>query len=134
MQFYLRILLTIIIGPLLLATALGKALDVPGYIQVLETYQSFPNILFWPIAIVVIASEFVVGGLILIPKYRKLGALGAVWMHLAYTVLAAITLMRGIEVPNCGCFGVFLARPLGLNTVFEDLFMTGLSYALYRLR
>lgn len=134
MKKYLRLLLIVIIGPLLIATGLGKALDMHGYVQVLDTYQSFPSFLYWPIAIIVVAAEFATGIAILIPRFLRIGASAAVAMHIAYTLLALITLLRGIDVPNCGCFGVFLARPLGWNTVFEDLFMTGISYALYRLR
>jgi len=38
-----------------------------------------------------------------------------------------ITLWREIEIANCGCFGVFLARPLTAQTVAEDAAMLGLS-------
>ncbi len=134
MRKIFRILLIVIIGPLLLATGIGRALGIPGYIVVLETYQSFPLILHWPIALLVILIELLVGLAILLPKFLRIGSYLAIWMHLAYASLAAITLLRGIDVPNCGCFGVFLARPLGWNTVTEDLVMTGLAYALYRLR
>jgi len=30
-------------------------------------------------------------------------------------------------MPNCGCFGVFWARPLSGATLIEDLVMAGLS-------
>jgi hypothetical protein len=32
-----------------------------------------------------------------------------------------------------GCFGIFLARPLGWDTLAEDLVLTAFSYTLYRL-
>ena len=40
---------------------------------------------------------------------------------------AVITLWRGLALANCGCFGVFLARPLTRQTVLEDVVMLGLS-------
>ncbi|MBC8645596.1 MAG: hypothetical protein H7X85_00410, partial [Thermoanaerobaculia bacterium] len=40
---------------------------------------------------------------------------------------------RGIAVPNCGCFGVFLARPLTWGTVLEDGGMVAASLALAAL-
>jgi len=36
-------------------------------------------------------------------------------------------------VPNCGCFGVFWARPLTFITVAEDVFMVGISVLLFKL-
>jgi hypothetical protein len=38
--------------------------------------------------------------------------------------------MRGLRLANCGCFGVFLPRPLGWSTVIEDLVMAGVCAAL----
>ena len=54
-------------------------------------------------------------------------------MHLAYTVWSAAAILRGLRLADCGCFGVFLARPLVWRTVAEDLVMTGLSVALVAL-
>lgn len=45
-------------------------------------------------------------------------------MNAGYTLLALSSLLRGLTIENCGCFGVFLARPLGWNTVAEDLALT----------
>jgi hypothetical protein len=41
-------------------------------------------------------------------------------LHIGFAAWAAIALLRGLHIPNCGCFGVFLARPLGWYTVLED--------------
>lgn len=130
----LRVTLSVLVGVVLLATALGKALDVPGYVNVLDSYQTFPLAMHWFVAIFVIAFEAAVGLAILFPISNARGALLSLAMHLSYATLAWVTLLRGITVPNCGCFGVFLARPLGWNTVIEDLVMVGISYVIYRLR
>ena len=57
-------------------------------------------------------------------------ALASAVMHAAYGTWAGVTLARGISVPNCGCFGVFLTRPLTWGTVLEDGVMVAASLAL----
>jgi len=52
-------------------------------------------------------------------------------LHVLFTVFASVTMLRGLDIPNCGCFGVFMARPLTWGTVAEDVFMTLVSAALY---
>jgi hypothetical protein len=54
-------------------------------------------------------------------------------MHFAYAGWSAVALLRGLRLDNCGCFGVFLARPLGWETVAEDMVMVGLSLWLLAL-
>ena len=61
MKAMIRNALVAVIGCLLIATALGKALDIPGYVAVLDTYQTFPSFLHWPVALIVILSEVVIG-------------------------------------------------------------------------
>jgi hypothetical protein len=59
---------------------------------------------------------------------RLAGAAAAsIAMHLVYAAWSAASLLRGLELANCGCFGVFLARPLSWVTVLEDLVLAGLS-------
>lgn len=122
-----------LIGVILFATCLGKALDIEGYLRVLETYRTFPH---WSLPIVGCAVLMAEGGLavwLLSGRHVALVSLFAAFLHFAFTALSAITLLRGIAVPNCGCFGVFLARPLTWGTVLEDVFMIGLCLALYAL-
>ena len=52
--------------------------------------------------------------------------------NLAYAALLSVTLARGLDLKNCGCFGVFLARPLRWFSPLEDLVFAGLSWLLYR--
>jgi hypothetical protein len=54
-------------------------------------------------------------------------------LHTFYLIVLGVTLLRGIEVPNCGCFGVFLARPLEPATLLEDLVLIALSAGLFVL-
>lgn len=114
-----------LIGLLLATTALGKSLDLAGFAEVIGTYQVFPASLWLLIAITMTGVEWVLAGWLLSGRRPVLACGAAAVMHLVFAGWAAITLLRGISVPNCGCFGVFLARPLGWSTVVEDAFMTG---------
>ncbi|MGQ0556238.1 MAG: MauE/DoxX family redox-associated membrane protein [Nitrospiraceae bacterium] len=49
----------LLIGGVLLASALGKSLDPPGFVDILATYQLFPSWSLWPVALTIIAVEWV---------------------------------------------------------------------------
>ncbi len=57
-------------------------------------------------------------------------AAAAVVLHFAYGLWSAATILRGLHLSNCGCFGVFWPRPLGWSTVLEDLVLMAASFGL----
>jgi hypothetical protein len=121
------------IGLVLLATAGGKLLDVPGFARVLAGYDVFAEGLLIPLAVALPLAELALA-VWLFSGWRAMGAAtAAVAVHLAYAAWLTVAILRGLKLANCGCFGVFLARPLGWGTVAEDLVMTGLSVALVAL-
>ena len=65
--------------------------------------------------------------------FLKINAIAATALHIWFTLLATLTLLRGIKVPNCGCLGVFWARPLTFITVAEDVFMVGVCVLLLKI-
>lgn len=121
------------IALILLVTGLGKLLDVPGFVQVLATYQALPAWLLTPAAVVLVLVELWLAVWLLTGKRLAYAALASVALHGALTGWSLVALLRGLNVPNCGCFGVVWARPLGWRTVAEDLFLVGISWALYVL-
>ena len=60
-------------------------------------------------------------------------ALAATAFHSSFTLLATVTLLRGIDLPNCRSFGILWARPLTFITAAEDIFMVGLCIFLSKL-
>jgi hypothetical protein len=52
---------------------------------------------------------------------------------MGYGSALSITLFRGIALENCGCFGVYLARPLTTSSPLEDLVIVALALLLLRL-
>ena len=116
---------------LLLATGVGKALDVPGFVEVTREYDLLPSFLEWPAALFLIVAEFIISAWLFSGRRLGQAALATIALHLTFSIWVAITLIRGVEVSNCGCFGVFLARPLTNITLIEDTSMTLLACLLY---
>jgi methylamine utilization protein MauE len=121
------------IGAILLATAVGKLLDVPGFARVLGTYNAFPPGALVPIAVAISVAELALAFWLFSGRNLAASALTSAVMHAGYALWSAVAVLRGLKLPNCGCFGVFLVRPLGWSTVFEDLVLVGASLGLWVL-
>lgn len=119
------------IGAVLLASALGKSLDLPGFVEVLVTYRLFPDGLLWPLALMITGIEWVLAAWILAGWSLATSALIALGLNGAYAMGLIVTLFRGLDLPNCGCYGVFFPQPLRWYSPFEDLVLVGICYAMY---
>lgn len=129
----MRRLLQFLIGGILLASALGKSLDLPGFVEVLKTYQAFSAAMLWPLALAVTGIEWALGVWVLSGWCLRAAALAAAGLNGIYAVWMTGTLLRGLELENCGCFGVFLAQPLRWYSPIEDLVLVGLCWGLRRV-
>ncbi len=118
------------ISALLFLTSLGKLLDVPGFVKVLETYQAIPTWAIHFVVVTLILLELRIAEWLLKDRTLMLGAIFSMVLHLIFIFWTLITLFRGLSIPNCGCFGVFFARPLSGWTVFEDLILVIASLVL----
>lgn len=126
-------LLRLLIGSALVASAAGKALDLSGFVEVLDTYRAFPDTTLWPVALSVTGVEFLLGAWVLSGWRLRAGALAATGLNIGYAAWMALSLMRGLSLANCGCFGVFFPRPLTWSSPVEDLIAAGLCYTLSSL-
>lgn len=118
---------------LFLTTAVGKLLDNRGFATVLETYQLFPSFGLLPLALFISLAELILGLWFSSGKYLTHAAWTSVVVNSGYALLAVVTNLRGLILPNCGCFGVFLPRAMTWGTVAEDFFLVGLGIGLARL-
>jgi len=125
-----RDFLRVAIGLVLLATASGKFLDIHGFARVVESYEVFPRGGILWIAWLVPFAELILALWLFSSRNLRAAALCAIFIHLLYAVWSMAALLRGLRLSNCGCFGVFLVRPLTRETVLEDSVMAGLSAAL----
>lgn len=112
------------------ATALGKLLDLPGFAAVLGTYRLLPAAVLLPTAILVVLAELAIAAGLLLARLRVAAALAAGALAALNGLVLTATLLRGIDLPNCGCFGVFLARPLSVVSPLEDLVLLALALLL----
>ena len=124
----------ILLGLLVFAAGLGKLLDIPGYVAILRTYRLdfVPAALYLPGAVAVVVFELGLGCWILSAWRLATAALLSVAMHAGYLVLLTASLLRGLKLENCGCFGVFLARPLTWYSPLEDAALMAVSYSLFQ--
>ncbi|MGQ0812733.1 MAG: MauE/DoxX family redox-associated membrane protein [Nitrospiraceae bacterium] len=127
---FARRLLQLLIGIILLASALGKSLDLPAFVEVLKTYRAFPDVTLWPLALGLTSFEFIVGLWLLCGWRLPTSALVAAGLNAAYAVWMAMTLLRGLDLPNCGCFGVFSPQPLRWYSPLEDLVLVAMGLVL----
>jgi uncharacterized membrane protein YphA (DoxX/SURF4 family) len=118
-------------GLLLLVAGLAKLLDFPGFVAVVDTYRVLPMALLTPAAIVLTIAELALG-VWLLAGYRLFeAALATIVLHLGYFVWLVIAFARDLDLPNCGCFGVFWPQRLSPWMLLEDGILLALALALY---
>jgi hypothetical protein len=116
---------------LLLATGTAKLVDLPGFAQVVASYRLLPEILLLAAATALTAAELALGVWLLTGRRLVQAALATVLLHLGYLAWLGVALGRDLEIANCGCFGVYLPRPLTGWTLVEDGALLALSVLLY---
>ena len=81
-----------------------------------------PAQLVWPAAAAVIASEILIGILLIIPRTARLGAALAALLLLFFAAYALyyVYVLNG-EPLECGCFGRLIASQLGVSTALRNL-------------
>lgn len=115
---------------LYVTTAIGKLLDNRGFAAVLETYQlGLSGGFALVFGLTISLAELVLGVSLFLKWNLRRDALIVVGIQAVYLGLASVTLWRGIALENCGCFGVFLARPLTMQTIYEDAALLLLAVA-----
>ena len=120
----------LLIGGVLLASALGKSLDMPGFVDVLVTYRLFPDWSLWLLALGIIGIEWVLAAWILVGWRLSTGALLALSLNGLYAIGLVVTLLRGLDLPNCGCYGMFFPQPLQWYSPLEDFVLAGICLVL----
>lgn len=116
---------------LMLSTGVAKLLDMPGFYGIVASYQTLPLLLVAPAAWVLTLTEVMLAAWLLSGRALQNAALLLVLMHLMYLAWLLMALARGLDLPNCGCFGVYLARPLTVLSPVEDLCLLALASAFW---
>ena len=106
-------------------------MDFHGFIEVLSTYRFFPDWGLWLVAIGITSLEWVLALWLLSGWRIESGALIALSLYGLYAAGLVVTLLRGLDLPNCGCYDVFFSQPLRWYSPLEDLVLVGMCYALW---
>jgi hypothetical protein len=117
---------------LLTASAIGKLADMQGFYEVIKHYAFLPDAMIpasaWTLAIVeLLLAIFLATGVRIVAVACSLIAL-----HLIYLTWLLIALARDLTIANCGCFGIYWARPLTWFTPIEDLTLLALAIVMWR--
>ena len=113
---------------LLLAMALGQALDFRGFVEILRDYELGGTNTAWALGIALFVGEVVTAVLLLgRTHWRKTGALFGLLTTIGWTALAVQAFARGLEVDNCGCFGIYLGQPLRWWVLVQDAWFVGIA-------
>ncbi|HKP01933.1 MAG TPA: MauE/DoxX family redox-associated membrane protein [Chthoniobacterales bacterium] len=130
---FLKITLGILIGGVLFVAAIGKLLDNRHFAEALAAWRIFPRWSLLPLGVLASLLELVLAAWLFSNWRLPQAALAAVIFHLGYFVATVIALLRGIRLPDCGCFGILFPHPLNWAMAFEDFGFAMLSFALYFL-
>jgi hypothetical protein len=114
------------------ATGLGKALDLAGFARILGDFELFPRALLLPLALGVTVLELIIAAGLLAEATRARAARAAILVAAGHAAVLSLTLARGITLENCGCFGVFWARPLTLASPLEDVALLLFAWLVWR--
>ena len=118
---------------LMLAAAAGKLANMAGFFGVVAAYRALPFWLVPSAAWAMALTELALGTWLLTARAQGAAALALIGIHLVYLLWLVAALLRGVPIENCGCFGVYLGRPLTPHTLLEDLTLLGLATGLWLL-
>lgn len=107
----------------LLVTGIAKLLDIQGFAAVVATYRVLPSALLVPAALALALTELGVGIWLATGCLLRLAAIATMMLHLAYLAWLSLAYARGLELPNCGCYGVYFPHPLSLASIGEDVLL-----------
>lgn len=109
--------------------AAGQLADLAGFADVLREYRLFGGALT-AVAVLIPAAELAAVGALLLGS-RAGGVLGFV-VAIFWAAVAAQAFARGLEVDNCGCFGVYLGQSLRWWVLLQDVYFILLAWAAAR--
>ncbi len=119
---------------LLAISGTAKLLDLVGFFAVVETFKVLPIAMIPMAALGLAMLELTLAvWLVLskIPASRKMVAACVIVLHIGYLVWLTVAYARGLQISNCGCFGVYWPRPLTMGSLVEDAVLILLALYLY---
>lgn len=102
--------------------ALGQALSLPEFTAAVASYrvaaETGSGMLAWSLLLLqVLAGAGLLSGW---PRIRPVAGWAGLAVALLWSALAVQAFARGLSVPNCGCFGRYLAQELSWWVLVQD--------------
>jgi hypothetical protein len=119
---------------LLSISGAAKLLDLIGFFAVIETFKILPTVVIPTAAFGLALLELALAAWLILgttQTSRKTAAALVMALHIGYFIWLAVAYARGLQILNCGCFGVYWPRPLTLGSLVEDSVLIVLALYLY---
>ena len=127
---YTTLLTRVILGSVFLISGIGKLLDHAKFINVVINYQIISPSLSRLYGLLLPYAELIVAVMIIFGIYVDEGAFVALLMLISFIIAISVNLARGRKNLDCGCFGNFIERKLGIHTLLDDFALLTLSFML----
>ncbi|WP_229398343.1 MauE/DoxX family redox-associated membrane protein [Micromonospora okii] len=127
---YLALAVRCLIGAVFLASALSKVSGrraLPAFVASLRALRLLPARAVKPVAVLIVATEFTLCGLLAapVPTAAAVGLAGAAALLLVFAAGIGTAVRRGTSAP-CRCFGAS-TTPLGGRHVARNLLLAGIA-------
>lgn len=126
---YLLFAFCLVLGGVFIWAGLLKLFDPLGFAESIANYRAFPHMLSFILALVLPWIEVICGVLLIIGLLRRSSAFLLSVLLVAFLVLIAVTIMRGIDI-DCGCFGTF-SRKVDYTLILSDCVLLFLSLNIF---
>jgi len=97
------------VGLALLVIGESKILHFESFLDSLDGYLVFPDVLLEPAGVFLVGAELIVALGLCLPTFQRIAALGLICLMLVFAVAIGSSLLNGLSIA-CGCFGA-LAGP-----------------------
>jgi hypothetical protein len=118
-------LAALLLGLLLVSMAAGQLADVTGFEAILADYELGGRAEGVAAVAVPIAELVAAAGLLV---SSRVGGILGLAVAAFWSALAAQAFARGLELPNCGCFGVYLGQELRWWVLLQDVYFVALAW------
>ena len=120
-----------IVGGVLVYAGFMKAIGPSAeFAAILSAYKLLPAALVTPVSIALPFIEMWIGLFVLAGFWTRQAAVAAAVLFGVFFIALASTLIRGIDLASCGCFGPDAMSPR--STIMMDAALLGLSILIYR--
>jgi uncharacterized membrane protein YphA (DoxX/SURF4 family) len=122
----------IALGLMFLYSAYPKLGDLNSVVESVRQYQILPEPLEPIFGYLLPFGELALGITLTLGLFTRLAALGGSLLMIAFMIAISISLLRGGEQPDCGCFSLSGGEPISWWTFGRDLvFLVGLVFPLF---